>query len=134
MRDIAELLDCKFTTTAAFSPWSDGIVERHNSVIQSMILKIVHETNCSVENALVWAVSAKNSLHNNLGYSPNQLVFGRNQNLPSVLTAKPYTLHTVTPSELIAEHLNAIHAARRAFIQSESSYKLKIALQRQLVM
>ena len=130
-RDIAELLDCKVITTAAFSPWSNGIVERHNAVIESMILKIVHETKCSVENALVWAVSAKNSLHNNFGYSPNQLVFGRNPNLPSVLTAKPPALRTVTPSELIAEHLNALHAARRAFIQSESSNKLKTALQRQ---
>ena len=88
-------------------------------------------TKFSVENALVWAVSAKNSLHNNLSYSPNQLVFGRNPNLPSVLTAKPPALRTVTPSELIAEHLNALHAARRAFIQSESSNKLKTALQRQ---
>ena len=96
-----------------------------------MILKIVHETKYSVENALVWAVSAKNSLHNNLVYSPNQLVFGKNPNLPSVLTAKPPALRTVTPSELIAEHLNALHAARRAFIQSESSDKLKTALQRQ---
>ena len=131
LRDIAELLDCKVITTAAFSPRSNGIVERHNAVTESMILKIVHETKCSVENALVWAVSAKNSLHNNLGYSPNQLVFGRNPNLPSVLTAKPPALRTVTPSELIAEHLNALHTARRAFIQSESSNKLKTALQRQ---
>ena len=58
-------------------------------------------------------------------------MFGRNPNLPSVLTAKPPALHTVTASELIAEHLNALHAARRAFIQSESSNKLKTALQRQ---
>ena len=131
LRDVAELLDCKVITTAAFSPWSNGIVERHNAVIESMILKIVHETKCSVENALVWAVSAKNSLHNNLGFSPNQLVFGRNPNLLSVLTAKPPALRTVTPSELIAEHLNTLHAARRAFIQSESPNKLKTALQRQ---
>ena len=55
----------------------------------------------------------------------------RNPNLPSVSTAKPPALRTVTSSELIAEHLNALHAARRAFIQSESSNKLKTALQRQ---
>ena len=130
LHDVAELLDCKVITTAAFSAWSNGIVERHNAVIKNMILKIVHETKCSVENSLVWAVSAKYSLHNNLSCSPNQLVFGRNPNLPSVLTAKPPALRTITPSEPIAEHLNALHAARRAFIQSESSNKLKTALQR----
>ena len=101
----------------------NGIVERHNANIESMILKIVHETNCSVENALVWAVSAKNFLNNNLGYSPNQLVLGRNPNLPSLLTAKPLAL--CTPSELIAEHLNALHVARKAFIQTWQSYYIR---------
>ena len=85
LRNVAELLGRKVITTAAFLPWSKGIVERHNAVIESMILKIVHETKCSVENALVWAVGAKNFLHNNIGYSHNQLVFARNPNLPSVL-------------------------------------------------
>ena len=73
LHDVAELLDCKVITTAAFSPWSNGIVERHNAVIERMILKIVYETKCFVENALVWTASAKNSLHNNLGCSPINL-------------------------------------------------------------
>ena len=57
--DVAELLGTKILTTAAYSPWSNGIVERHNAVIENMILKITRDTNCSVENALVWAISAK---------------------------------------------------------------------------
>ena len=57
--DVAELLDTKVLTTAAYSPWSNEIVERHNAVIENMILKITRDTNCSVENALVWAISAK---------------------------------------------------------------------------
>ena len=131
LRDVAELLGAKVCTTAAESPWSNGVVERHNAVIGNMILKIVDSSGCSVENALVWAVSAKNALHNNRGFSPNQLVFGRNPNLPSVLTAKPPALRTVTPSHLIAEHLNALHAARQAFIKCEASKKIKTALQHQ---
>ena len=131
LQDVAELLGSKIATTAAESPWSNGIVERHNAVIGNMVTKIVDSTSCSVENALVWSVSAKNSLHNNGGFSPNQLVFGRNPNLPSVLTAKPPGLRFVTPSQVIAEHLNALHAARKAFTESESSRKIKTALQRQ---
>ena len=97
LHDIAELLDCKVIATAAFLPWSNGTVERHNVVIESMIRKIVNEFKCSVENALVWAVSAKNSLYNNLGYSPNRLMPGRNPSFPSVLTAKPVPApHTAT--------------------------------------
>ena len=98
LRDVAELLDIKVMTSAAYSPWSNGIVERHNAVIENMILKIVDDSKCSVQTALVWAISAKNALSNNKGFSPNQLVFGRNPNLPSVLTAKPPALRTTTPS------------------------------------
>ena len=86
-------------------------------------MKILSDSSCSVANALVWAVSAKNALYNNGGYSPNQLVFGKNPNLPSVLTARPPALRTHTPSHLIAEHLNAIHLARKDFIESEASRK-----------
>ena len=120
LRDVAELLGTSVATTAAESPWSNGVCERHNAVIGNMVLKIVDDTQCSAENALVWAIAAKNALCNNGGFSPNQLVFGTNPNLPSVLTAKPPALRSTTPSQLVAEHLNALHAARRAFVQSES--------------
>ena len=96
-----------------------------------MVLKLTDDSKCSVANALVWAVSAKNALHNNLGYSPNQLVLGKNPNLLSVLTAKPPALRSCTHSQLLAEHLNALHAARTAFIASEASRKIKLALQKQ---
>ena len=131
LRDVAELLDVSIASTAAESPWSNGVVERHNATLGNMIYKIVADTQCSVENALVWAVSAKNALSNNLGYSPNQLVFGRNPNLPSTLTSQLPALRTKTSSELVAEHLNALHSARRAFIQAESSKRIKTALSRQ---
>ena len=130
MRDVAELLGTKVLTTPAYSPWSNGIVERHNAIIENMLLKIIAESKCSMEVALVWATSAKNTLHNNQGFSPNQLTFGRNPNLPSVLTATQPALRTATTSQLIADHINALHAARAAFIKSESSRRIKTALLR----
>jgi len=131
LRDVCELLDTKVMTSAAYAPWSNGIVERHNAVIENMVLKIMDDINCSIETALVWAVSAKNALSNNKGFSPNQLVFGKNPNLPSVLTLKPPALRNSTSSELVADHLNALNAARKAFIESESSSKIKTALSHQ---
>ena len=96
-----------------------------------MPIKTGEDGSCSVKNALVWAISAKNALHNNRGYSPNQLVFGRNPTLPSVLTDRPPALRTYTPSKLITEHLNALHLARKCFIESEASKRIKLALSRQ---
>ena len=105
LRDVAELLNTKVVTTAAYAPWSNGIVERHNAVIENMILKITHDTKCSVETALLWSLCAKNSLLNNRGYSPNQLVFGRNPNLPSVLSDQVPALGGTTVSDIFAKHL-----------------------------
>ena len=73
-----------------------------------------------IEIIVAWAVSAKNALHNCYGYSPNQLVFGKNPNFTSVLIDNPPALEGQTPSEIIANHLNVMHAAGAAFIKSEA--------------
>ena len=75
-----------------------------------------------------WTVSAKNALQNNHGYSPNQQVFGQNPNFPNVLTDSLPALEGVTCSQTIASNLNAMHKAREAFIQAESSKKIRRAL------
>ena len=66
-----------------------------------MVTKIVAGTKCPLEIALAWAMNAKNYLHNVHGYSPNQLVFGRNPNLPSVINDKPTALEGTTSSEVL---------------------------------
>ena len=88
-RELGELPNIEVKTTGTESPWSNGITERHNGITGNMVDKIPHDQNCSVELALAWAVSAKNSLSNVFGYSPNQLVFGKSPNLPGVLTDEP---------------------------------------------
>lgn len=44
--------------------------------------KVLSDVGCSLEVALAWCLSAKNALLNAYGYSPNQLVFRYNPNLP----------------------------------------------------
>ena len=131
MRELGDLLGVEVRTTAAESPWSNGITERHNCLIGSMLNKIITEQNCSLGLALAWAVNAKNTLANVFGYSPHQLVFGKNPSLPGVLTDKLPALEGTTSSQIIADHLNAMAAARKAFIAAEASDKLKRALNRQ---
>ena len=48
-----------------------------------------YDTNCDWETALVWAISAKNSLINVSGFSPHQTVLGRNINLPPIYNHNP---------------------------------------------
>ena len=62
----------------------NGLVERHNAILGLTVAKTIEETKCDLEMAVAWAVSAKNSLKNVNGFSPNQLVFGKNPNFPNV--------------------------------------------------
>ena len=78
--------------------------------------------------ALLWAICATNCLQNVYGYSPNQVVFGSNVSLPSVITDLPPALVSTTSSDIIRNNLNAIHKARENFIKAESSEKIRRAL------
>ena len=131
-RDLCQNLNIIVRTTAAQSPWSNGLNERHNGILGESVHKTLEEVGCSLEVALGWAVAAKNSLSNVGGYSPNQLVFGKNPNFPCVLTDQPPALEAISSSEMIASNLNAMHAARKSFIASESSEKLRRALRHQI--
>ena len=115
-------------TTSAESPWPNGTVEKHIGVIGNMMEKVLLDVGCSLEVALAWCLSAKNALLNAYGYSPNQLVFGHNPNFLSVIENKLPALEGVTSSKLIASHLNALHSARKRFIETEADEKLRPAL------
>ena len=66
------------------------------------------------------------------GFSPAQLVFGKNVNLPSALRNKLPALEDVKDySPVVGLHLNALNAARKAYVAAESSAKVKLALKKQ---
>lgn len=129
MRELGEKLNVTIKTTAAESPWSNGLVERHNSIIGAMIDKTVRDIGCSLELAMSWSIAAHNSLMNVHGFSPFQLVFSRNPTIPCLQNANLPALNNETTSDIIRKNLEALHAARQAFIASESSEKIRRALQ-----
>ena len=129
--EMGEKLSTTITTTAAESPWSNEINERHNAIIGTMAKKIHNETKCAMDIAIASAVSSKNTLAIVHGYSINQLVFGYNPNFPSVVTKKLPAMESKTSSEIILEHLIALHCARKAFVESETSERLNRAIERQ---
>lgn len=56
------------------------------------------------------------------------LVFGKNTNFPNVLNNELPALETRVSSVTVEKNLNAMNNARRAFIESESSEKIKRAV------
>ena len=108
---MGEQLNINTKKTAAESPWSNGIVEKHNGIIGNIMPKVLSDGKYSLDVALARCLSAKNSLFNSYGYSPNQLLFGYNTNFPSVLNNQLPAQNGVTSGELISSHLNFLHAA-----------------------
>lgn len=75
---------------------------------------------------------AKKSVHKVHGYSPYQLVFGQNPNLPSVLTDKSPALEGTGVAIWMTQHISALHATRTAFTETECSERIQRALCKQL--
>ena len=131
VRDMAENFNIQVVTTPAYSPWSNGLCERHNQILTEILLKVKKDHKLDWETALSWALMSKNLLQNVHGYSPYQLVFGRNPNLPSTLTDLPPALEGTTRSQVVADHMTALHAARQQFMKAECSERIRRALLRQ---
>ena len=128
-RELGEHFNIEVSATAAYSPWSNGICERNHYVIDVCVQKMLEEDpGLSLDVALAWAVNAKNTMQNHLGFSPIQLVVGNNPNLPNVITNKLPAQEEGPMSIAVARHLNALHAARKAFTKAESSERIKRAL------
>ena len=131
-RSMGDNFNIEVICTAAESPWSNGICERLNAVLKDNVLKILEEQDCSLETALAWAVAARNSLHNNHGFSPNQLVFSFNPGLPNIADDRPPALENVTSSQIVANNLNALRKSREEFIKSDANERIRRALSRNI--
>lgn len=132
VRDMAENFNIEVKTTAGYSAWSNGLLERHNATLKEIMVKVKADIGCDWNTALGWALNAKNSLHSVHGYSPYQVAFGQNPNLPSVLSNTPPALEGTTMSGVVGKHISALHATRKAFMESECSERIRRALRKQI--
>lgn len=130
---MGEAYNIRLRTTAAESPWSNGICERYNGIIGEMVEKIMEDTNCSLVIALAWANSAKNTMQTIHGFSPAQLVFGYNPMLPCVQFDKPPALSSESAyADIVEQNLKAQRLARISHVQSESSERIRRALNKNI--
>ena len=115
-------------TTFAESSFRNGIVEYHSLIVAEVVEKMLEDEKCVPEVTLAWAVNAEKTLQYHSGNSPNDLVFKSNINAHSVLTDWLSAFETATTSNMVRIKLNALHAARKSFMEAESSKKILTAL------
>ena len=90
---------------------------------------MTEDSTCDWETTLAWALSTKNSLTNVNGFSPHKIAFGKKIKIPSICVDQPSD--DLPENEIVIRQLNVLHATRQAFITTESSRKLKLALRKQ---
>lgn len=128
-REICSILNVEVLTTAAESPFQNGLCEKNHAIVDNMLLRL--EEQCPktpIEVLLSWANNAKNCLQMRNGFTSFQLVFGRSPRLPNVMDERLPAFEGTTTSEAFARHINGLHAARKAYIESETSERVRRAL------
>lgn len=131
MRVMTERWNIHIFTTAAESPWSNGLCEKNVGLIKESLRKVLVEEDINSAMSLGWVVSARNCLMNNSGFSPNQLVFGKNPILPNLISeegSSPASREIGCEERIIRENLNAMHKAREVFVKNESCNRIRTAL------
>ena len=129
--EMCEKMNICVKTTAAESPWSNGVNERHNALLGAMVEKLLEEGH-SLEDSACWATSAKNALADNKGYSPNQLLFGFNPNIPNVLNSSLPALEPCNYQDALYKTLTAMKDARKSYIQLEANERIQRAIKKKI--
>ena len=93
--DMVESMNIKVKVTVVESPFSNGLVERHNFIMADMMDKVLEESqHLDMDLTLVWCLNAKNPQANVHGFTPFQLAFGQNPKLPSTFCQQTTSTHS----------------------------------------
>ena len=82
-QELCEMLGIRKTRTTAFHPKSDGMVERFNKTLATMLSAYVSDHQHDWDRHLPYVLMAyRSAQHESTGYSPNMLMLGREVSTP----------------------------------------------------
>ena len=134
MVEPTELEGTQILMTAAGAHWQLGKTEVHGgwfSRVLERILDEVHPTSKEQWLECVQHAHVKNQMIQVYGYTPSQMIFGKNPNLPGDLMSEPLSIVAGTASdaeEAIARAYAVRTAARKAVLELQDSAALRRAL------
>ena len=89
-QEVCKLLRIEKTRTSPYRPQSDGLVERCNRTIQTMLKAFVNENRNDWDDHLPFVMLAyRSTIQDSTGCSPNLIMFGRELYLPIDLMRGP---------------------------------------------
>ena len=124
--EMCDLLGIEDKTGAAHSPWSYGIIEKHHGVVDKTFEALRRDFPGYNVNVLIqWAVMVKNSTTTATGWSPMQVVYGKNPVLPSLIDSNPAQLKEEVLSDSLMQNWNALNEARIKYNEALADTQLK---------
>ena len=129
MREVSNAFNVELLTTGAESPWQNGTCERNHMTTDAIIQAVKRDyPKMKLEVALAWAITAVNAMSSVRGFSPHQLVFGRQIKLPNILDDPPPAWEEPEKSKTLMDTLKALHATRESYTKAERCERIKRAL------
>ena len=126
---ICKLLQAKKLRTTPYHPQSDGLVERFNRALTTMLATTAKEHPFEWESHLKVCFTYNMSVHASTGRTPFFLMFGRQAQLPVDLVYKTSKTQKVTSSEYAAD---LKHSLENAYNKVRTTMAAKQLLQRRL--
>lgn len=121
-REVCRLFHIQKTRTTAYHPQSDGMVERFNRTLTSMLSAFVQENQTDWDEHIPYVMMAYRSAeHKSTQFTPNMLMLGRETTLPLDLQYEmPEHMKEETPNEwvwILRERLERAHNVVRQHIE-----------------
>ena len=129
MLDLLDAHDIHLKTTAAYTPNQNGLNERNHGLADIVVTALMEDDpKLTMQEAVNQAAFVKNSKITDTGFSPFQLVYGRNPRIPGTVDDNhPISLEVGTRSEIARTMIQRTEAARKKFLEKETDKRLKLA-------
>ena len=100
MKEVAAKYGLSLRLASAYSPWSNGKNERNHYTCDVIIDKLMEEDpKLTLDEAVSHAVNSKNMQITRKGFSPRQLMFGKQGVIPGITDGNPASMEPVTESD-----------------------------------
>ena len=126
-KELCDLLGIRKTRTTAFHPKSDGMVERFNKTLATMLSAYVSDHQQDWDRHLPYVLMAyRSSLHESTGYSPNMLMLGREVATPlDIMYELPSTMKPTIVNEYVWKLRETLEEAHRCTRQISKQSMLR---------
>ena len=108
-KEVCNLLDITKTRSTPYHPSSNGMIERFNKTLASMIRSYISNDHQNWDVHIPFLTSAyRSTVHPSTGFSPNFLMFGREVNLPPDILYPRAVSENCDPAHYAAELSNRL--------------------------